>query len=226
MKNLFLLGIASLFSLSSFSQSLQKEIQHPDIAGRLFHNSAKQRQKTIGIPYSYPMFSAATVENLKIKAYMRYNVVNDEFEFITTKNDTLILDKIEDFGNIRFSDLKKNYILTAYVDSRQKLVYGYLIDIYKNKDFGLLKKENITFVEEKIAKTTLEINMPPKYNKVGDSFFIKNKEAISAFPDGKKALTKMFPDKKQLLETFLKENKISFDAEKDLIKLIDFIAAN
>jgi hypothetical protein len=209
----------------SFSQSLQKEVQHPDIAGRLFRNPKNNAEKPLGMPYSQKMFGSALVEKLKLKAYMRYNVVNDEFEFITPKNDTLILDKIEDFSSITFPELHLNYLLTPYVN-RGKLVYGYLLDYYKKGDFGLFMKQNIIYVDAKPAKTTLEVNMPAKYSKTNNSYFLKNKETIAEFPHGKKALVKLFPDKKQIIEDFVKQNKIDFDAESDMIRIINFLASN
>lgn len=46
------------------------------------------------------------------------------------------------------------------------------------------------------------------------------------FPENKKGLIKLFPDKKEVFETFLKENKINFSDENDLKKLIDLISGN
>lgn len=71
----------------------------------------------------------------------------------------------------------------------------------------------------------MEVNMPAKYVKMDDTFFLKNKDkGTSKFPDNKKGLLKLFPDKKEAIESFLKENKIDFDSESDLMKIIDFIA--
>ena len=38
------------------------------------------------------------------------------------------------------------------------------------------------------------------------------------------SLLKLFPDKKEAIENFIKENKIDFDIEKDRIKIINFLA--
>ena len=225
MKKLLFITFLFLLTTIAFSQSLQKEVQHPDIAGKLFRNPKNNAAKPQGMPYSQKMFGFANVEKLNINAYMRYNVVNDEFEFITKKNDTLILDKIEDFSTIKFPEMRLKYILTPYVN-RGKLVYGYLIDFYDKGDFGLYKKENISFVEEKPAKTSLEINMPAKYSKIGDSYFLKTKESIIEFPSNKKGLFKLFPDKKQILEDFIKESKIDFDEVSSYIKIVDFLATH
>jgi hypothetical protein len=225
MKKIAVIILVTLTYAFSFGQSLQKEAQHPDIAGKLFRNPAKGKSEIVGIPYAQKAFARAKVININVEAYMRYNVYADEFEFITPKNDTLILDKIDDFSKIHFIGLNKKYVLTPYTEDKM-LAYGYLIDVYEKAGYGLLKKETISFTEAKVAKTTLETSMPARYTKQSDSYFFKNKEAgIVAFPEGKKALVKLFPDRKEAIETFVKTQKIAFDEEKDLIKIIDFIAA-
>jgi len=224
-KKIFTLAFVFLISVCGFSQSLQKEVQHPDIAGKLFRNAKSKNNKPVGSPYLQQAFLSANVEDLNIKAFMRYNVFNDEFEFITPKNDTLILDKIEDFGKINFPGLQKKYRLVVYTDNG-RLTNGYLIELHSKVDYTLYKKENIGFTEEKIAKTTLESAMPAKYTKSVDTYFLKAASGnTTEFPTGKKALIKMFPDKKQAIETYLKTNKINFDNESDLIKIVDFLAA-
>lgn len=177
-----------------------------------------------GSPYLNKIFSLVKVENVEEKSKMRYNVYKDEFEFITVKNDTLILDKLEDFKDLTFVATNTKYKLLNYLNLDNKFQFGYLIDVYQKKDFGLFKKENIGLTEEKIAKTSLEQNMPAKYYKSGDIYFLKTKEKIVEFPSSKKRLSKIFQDKKEAIETFVKENKIDFDKSTDKIKIIDFLS--
>lgn len=183
------------------------------------------KTKIVGSPYTQKMFAQAKVGSIDQKTFMRYNVFNDEFEFISNQKDTLILDKIDDFGTIVFPETNKKFQLVTYTNSKNKLFYGYLQNLKENNGFAIFKKENIQFVEGKIAKTSMEVNMPAKFVKSGDTFYLKNKEkGTSEFPENKKGLVKLFPDKKEVIESFLKENKIDFDSESDLMKVIDFIA--
>ena len=182
------------------------------------------KTKIVGSPYTQKMFAQAKVGTVEQKNFMRYNVFNDEFEFISNQKDTLILDKIEDFGTIVFPETNKKFQLVTYTNSKNKLFYGYLQNLKENNGFAIFKKENIQYVDAKIAKTSMEVNMPAKYVKMDDTFYLKNKDkGTSEFPDNKKGLLKLFPDKKEAIETFLKENKIDFDSESDLMKIIDFI---
>lgn len=188
------------------------------------NNKSNLKTKTVGSPYTQKMFAQAKVGDVEQKNYMRYNVFNDEFEFISTQKDTLILDKIEDFGTIFFPETNKKFQLVTYTNSKNKLFYGYLQNLKESNGYILFKKENIQFTDEKIAKTSMEVNMPAKYIKTDDTFFLKNKDkGTSEFPENKKGLLKLFPDKKESIETFLKNNKIDFDSESDLMKIIDLI---
>jgi len=220
MKKIIFAFLTILFGISGFSQNGD----NARVSGSTYINPARNKDKPKGSPYNQPAFARAKVPNINVEAYMRYNIYADEFEFITPKNDTLILDKIDDFGTIDFANLNKKYTLVAYTDQK-KLVYGYLLNQYEKGGYVLLKKENVSFTEAKIPKTTLETAMPAKYSKREDSFFLKNKEAgIAEFPDGKKALTKLFPDKKQAIEEFLKSNTIDFESQADLIRVVNFLA--
>jgi hypothetical protein len=219
--------IILLISSIAFSQSAEnsKDQTSVHMAGGSYRNPYKLKNKPKGSPYLQEAFAAANVVNAPGKVFMRYNIFNDEFEFISPKGDTLVLDKIEDFNNISFPGLGKKYKLTPYTDRKNKLAYGYLIEVYEKGDLALFKKENINFVEEKPAKTSLEVTMPARYSKGGDVYYLKNKGVITEFPDGKKALVKTFPEKKAAIESFIKDNKVSFDEEADLIRIIDFLAA-
>ncbi len=196
--------------------------QIPILPGKLF--KTPEKIKILGSPYNEKMFAEATVGSLNLKPFMRYNIYNDEFEFISAKNDTLVLDKSEDFGEVIFTSTKKKFKLTAYTNLKNKLFYGYLIDLYSKNELILYKKDNISFTEEKLAKTTLERDMPAKYAANSPYYFIKIKDKMATeFPENKKGLMKLFPDKKEAIESLFKENKINFNNENDLKKIVDLL---
>jgi hypothetical protein len=213
-----------LISTVSFAQEKKQDAADGRMLGQTIRNTNIKDNKVKGSRYLQKMFAVAKVENITRKSIMRYNVFDDEFEFISPTSDTLILDKNPDFSPIVFSGTNKRYILTQYTNNG-KLFFGYLIHLYDKASFALLKKENLMFYEEKPAKTTLEVTQPARFTKTNDTWFLKNKDKILEFPESKKQLTKLFPDKKEAIETFLKVNKISFDEESDRIKIIDFLAA-
>lgn len=218
MKRLYYCFIAVFIGLNAYAQN-----ESARLSGGMYLNPAKAKDRPQGLPYANPAFARASVPKIKVDAFMRYNVYKDEFEFITPKNDTLILDKIEDFDRVVFMGLNRKYDLVPYTIGK-KLEYGYLLNLHEKNGLTLYKKERIGFMEAKVAKTSFETSMPARYNKLGDLFFLKNKEAgTSEFPDSKKALIKLFPDKKDTIEDFFKTNKIDFKNEKDLVQIINLI---
>lgn len=225
---------ALLLFVIVFSVNAQVDLQFANLdaimmnqgASKVYRNSKNGQGKIEGTPYNQQMFAIAKVENVTQKYYMRYNVYNDEFEFITPKNDTLVLDRINDFSKITFVGTNKKYVLLDYINSSGKLVKGYLIDLHSKGSSALYTKEKVSFYDGKIAKTSLEKDMPARFVKSENEYYFKNKEnAIIEFPDGKKQLTKLFPDKKSNIETFFKENKIDFDLDSDRKKIIDFLSS-
>jgi hypothetical protein len=221
--NLFLVLITNFVFCQNNSGGGKSQNYNPNLTGGVFRSNNSAVIKPLGSPYFLETFSNVKVENINLNAKMRYNVFNDEFEFISTKNDTLILDKLEDFKDLIFVATNTKFKLINYLNLDNKIQYGYLIDIYQKNDFGLFKKDNILLTEEKIAKTSLEQSSPAKYNKSNPIYFLKTIDKIVEFPSNKKRLIKNFPDKKEQIEAFLKENKIDFDKEIDRIKIIDFL---
>ncbi len=231
MKNL-LMTTALILTLVS-STFAQVDLQFANIdaimmkqgASKIFRNPKVQNADIQGTPYLQKSFGLAKVENVKQKYYMRYNVYQDEFEFITPKNDTLILDKIKDFSRITFEGLNKKYVLIDYTNSAGKYTNGYLIELYLKGSFILFMKENISFHSGRIAKTSLEKDMPARYSASDNTYYFKNNEkGIIEFPENKKQLFKLFPEKKQEIEVFLKESKVSFSEDSDKVKIIDFLS--
>lgn len=194
-------------------------------ATRILRNNKSQGAKIQGSPYLQKTFALAQVEKVTQKYYMRYNVYGDEFEFITPQNDTLILDKIKDFDKITFVGNNKKYVLTDYLNFAKKNIHGYLIMLHNKGPYTLFLKENISYYDGKVAKTSMERDMPARYVPAESTYYLKNNEqGIVEFPENKKQLLKLFPEKKTEIENFLKEQNITFDEEYNKIKIIDFLA--
>lgn len=228
-KNVFILALI-LSSSFSWAQvrtgALKYEVLDPNNSGKIFKNQKNSGPDKIeGSPYIQKVFAPANVVNVEQRYFMRYNAYEDLFEFITPKNDTLVMDKIDDFGVITFNLGNKKFKLVDYIDLNEKSQKGYLIDLYNKSDFALYKKESVSFRAGKKAKTSLEVDMPAKYVKNDDLYFLKNKSGkITVFPESRKQLIKLFPEKKSEIENFVKQNDIKFDQEMDLKKIIDLIA--
>jgi hypothetical protein len=64
---------------------------------------------------------------------------------------------------------------------------------------------------------------PPKYVVDKSKYFIKMQDSLTAFPEKKSELLKLFPNSKEAIELFLKDNKIKFNEDTSLLLLINFL---
>lgn len=227
MKQPFALAIITvMLSVSAYCQNNNETrlFDEYEIAshGRQFH---KQNRGAKGSPYLNKFFAYAKVSNVAKNAMLRYDVFNDEFEFVNTKNDTLVLDKTEKFNTITFTVTNTKYALVDYTNNKGKATTGYLIWLYEKNDFVLFKKQNVIYTKEETSETPFAKNSPASYDRIEDNFYFKSKDkGIVEFPSNKKGLVKLFPEKKTDLEAFIKKNDIDFDKEADLVKIVDFLA--
>lgn len=224
MKKILALLLAVLLSITTNAQN--KDVSGRKINPYNVHITGMDRfvaQKPEGSPYLNKAFSLAKIDDTEAKFPMRYNAYTDEFEFLNSKNDTLVLDKTAAYAKITFSGSNKKYILNNYINFTGKDYTGYLIEQYQKNKWACLKRERVGFYPGKKAKTSLENDMPAKYFAEKEDFYLKKPDgAVVAFPESKKQLIKLFPDKKEAIETFVKEQKIDFEYDKN--KIIDFLA--
>ena len=222
LKILFLFICINIYSQNSTGG--QSQALYTNLGTGIFKNAKLEATHPLGSPYVINKFADAKVGTIDQIAKMRYNVYKDEFEFISPKNDTLILDRVNDFIDVKFVNSNIKYKLVNYLNLDEKYQYGYLINMYEKNEIGLFKKEIILLSDEKIARTSLERDIAPQYSKSSDVYFLKNNGKIAEFPSNRKKLAKLYPDMKEVIEKFVKENKIDFDIDADKIKIIDLLA--
>lgn len=229
MKNQLVVTIAAVFiSISAHCQENNSEtrmmIESVETAN-LWRQFSKRFTNTEGSPYLQKMFSLAKISTVSKSVLMRYDVFSDEFEFIDSKKDTLLLIKSAQFNSITFTGTNTKYQLVNYINDKKEATLGYLIHLYEKNGYTLFKKQNISYFAEKKATVTFQKTTPAQFVPSKDSYYLKNGDkGISEFPSNKKNLLKLFPDKKDDIEAFLKKNAIDFSKESDKIKIVDFLA--
>jgi hypothetical protein len=223
--------IVTLLSITAYCQNNQSyqnnEInRNIDVLNEVALNKSLKYEpaKTEGSPYLNKLFAPALVAGVSKNAMMRYDAFSDEFEFVNSTRDTLVLNKVEPYTNITFTITNTKYQLVDY-KNKGKETKGYLIWLFEKNNYALFKKQNVLYTKARIAKSGYEKDTPAKFEKGNDTFFLKDGDkGISEFPSNKKGLLKLYPEKKAEIETFVKQNDIDFDKESDLIKIVDFLA--
>lgn len=229
MKKQFITTIVTvLFSISAQCQdnnNTTRVLIETVETANLWKQFNKHYSTTIGSPYLQKMFASAKISTVTKSVPMRYDVFSDEFEFIDSKNDTLVLIKSNQFNIITFAGTNTKYQLVNYTNDKGETIDGYLINLHENKGYILFKKQNVTYFSEKEARNSYQKAIPAKFVQTKDSFYLKNGDlGISEFPSNKKTFLKLFPEKKDDIEAFLKKNNIDFSKESDKMKIVDFLA--
>lgn len=176
--------------------------------------------KTEGSQYIDNTFHSSTFTCIsEATPPIRYNTYREEMEFMI-EDKLYFLDKNEN------CELKINNITYKYfVNYDNKNNDGYLIILNKSKDskYILYKKEKVKFVPAYFPGSSYAEEKPPKYVVDKSKYFIKMQNTLTAFPEKKSVLLKLFPNNKEAIELFLKENKIKFNEDSSLQLLINFL---
>lgn len=183
---------------------------------------ANAKENVNGSPYfveTYLPVKLSNFENENIS--VRYNAADDEMEF---KKDGQVyyVPKSDDLS-IKFLNSGKEYHYTTYTE-KGDAKSGYLILLSENEKVSLFKKEQIKFVPAKEAANSYDTGRPAEYKKADDVFFLELNGSIENFPKNKKELIKKFSNKEKEISSFLKQNKISFSREADLVELTKFLS--
>ena len=150
---------------------------------------------------------------------IRYNTYKEEMEFML-EDKLYYLDKNENceltINNVTYKYFK-NY------DNKDN--DGYFVVLTKSKDskFILYKKERVKFVPAYTPGSSYGEEKPPKYVVDKSKYYFKNQEKLVEFPEKKSELIKLFPNNKEAIELYLKENKVKFNEEPSLLLLMNFL---
>ncbi|WP_164975401.1 hypothetical protein [Flavobacterium piscinae] len=184
----------------------------------------ENNSKVEGSQYVIDKFLPATIEGVEGTHLMRYNALNDDIEYQKEENKIFVLDKTNKKYDVVFTTNKQKFGVYEYTDIKGEMVKGFLIELYAG-NVSLLKREKVKYVSEKYPKSGYEDLIPAHYERADDEFYIKSGNNILAFPKNKKALIKMYPDKKSSLDDFFKKNRVSFKNEKDIISIVAFLSS-
>jgi hypothetical protein len=118
-----------------------------------------------------------------------------------------------------------NLTYKYFINYDNKETNGYLLILNKSKDskYILYKKEKVKFVPAYTPGSSYAEEKPPKYVIEKSKYFIKIQDTLTSFPEKKSELLKLFPNNKEAIELYLKDNKIKFNEDSSLLLLINFL---
>jgi hypothetical protein len=159
-------------------------------------------------------FKPAHIDDFDQKAFLRYNIHEDQMEFVKG-NNTYYLKK--DVGRkVRF-DNNQTYVVHE-LDGELHFFLAHVDG--KNK---LLARQIVKFVEARKAETAYDRDKPADYKRKRDELYISvDGKALEEAPRRKKDFYALFGDKASTVKKFMKKNRLGHKKDEDLIKIIEF----
>lgn len=222
MKNIFL--ALAVILLTNFSYGQKKESseyseKYESAGGGFINSTGRSKGDMKGSPYINENFTDANVDGMDKKA--RYNAFKDEMEYWDNGIGVTFYGKLNE-SSVSFKNPAKKYVYLNYKDGKT-FVTGYLIELEKGDKASVYKREKITFIPGITPKTSYDRPTPNEYRKASDSYYFSiNNGAIDKLPN-KKNFAKLFGSNEKAVNDYMKDNNISMNDDKDLIKLFKFV---
>ena len=139
---------------------------------------------------------------------MRYNAYKDEVDIINNgKNMTIY--KNPEYSTINIIDSDEILYLLEYSYNGKKVI-GYLFEVKKLETATLLMRISKTYDKGKYAQDSFDREKENTYYDLPDIFYFQKKDGqILQLPKTKDELIKMFPEKKDKIETEVKDKKLN-----------------
>ncbi|MGC5744497.1 hypothetical protein [Chryseobacterium sp. NFX27] len=174
-----------------------------------------------------PYMNSKKFEKVSIEGYsnniqdLRYNAYEDEMEF-AKDNENYFVNKVEGLV-IHFPTLNKTYIIKNYTYLGNKK-FGYLVLLNKkDAKYGLFKREKVELITGEKSPNAYGKDANDYFAKEKDLYLISSGNQFYKMPKNADELAEQLSLDKKELSDFVKSNKINFNKEGDLVKLVDFI---
>lgn len=161
-------------------------------------------------------------KELNDSGFMRYNAFRDEVEMADTQNQSetdIILLKSADV--IPLINGERYEYLPYKLDSGNAFI-GYLINIFDGQKNKLYLKRKKTFMEAKIARTSLENSFPPRYVESVELYVSSNGNTPVKLKQSKKVIIKFFNANSVIVKKYIKSEKLKVSELNSVIKIFEF----
>lgn len=171
----------------------------------------------MGTPYANKDFKMAKLADNYEAAPVRYNSYKDEIEFKKGEN-IQIVPKQKEFSKIIIKEPLQTIVNLETNDNLQ----GYFFELVPGK-IALYKKERTVFKDEAPAINSYASAKPAEFIKQDPVYYISINNTFIKKPKNQKEIIEALPNLKDQINTYFKSNKIKFNKEEDLIKLVNFL---
>ena len=194
-----------------------------------FGNISQRKAQPLNVQGSHYFikdFKIAKLEyfgkELNDTGYMRYNAFRDEIEMADTQyqdeTDVILLKSADVIPLIN----GERYEYLPYRLESGNAFIGYLVNIYDGKNDKLYLKRKKTFMEAKIARTSLENSFPPRYVESEELYISSNGDTPVKLKQSKKSIISYFKSNSDKVKKFIKSEKLKVSELSSIIKIFEF----
>lgn len=174
--------------------------------GRQFKDDAayseEEKKKILQKQYLTVAYNPALVDDFTTPAYLRYNLYNDQMEFV--KNNNIFYLKKEKGRRVHFTTLNTTYkILELYGD-----LEFFLVQV-EGKNSLLVKQES-RFIEPRKANSNYAQDKKADFKRRKDVYYLAAENGTMVkLSTKKKDFASAFKGKEKEIKTFMKKNKLN-----------------
>ena len=194
-----------------------------------FGNRSQRKAQPLNVQGSHYFnkdFKIAKLEyfgkELNDTGYMRYNAFRDEIEMADTQyqdeTDVILLKSADVIPLIN----GERYEYLPYRLESGNAFIGYLVNIFDGKNNKLYLKRKKTFMEAKIARTSLENSFPPRYVESEELYISSNGGTPVKLKQSKKSIISYFKSNSDKVKKFIKSEKLKVSEFSSIIKIFEF----
>lgn len=165
------------------------------------------------LTYTYEL---ASVDDYDTKAYVRYNIFDDQIEFVKDKSIYYLAK--EAGRKVHFINTKSSYKVYE-MDGEL-----HFFKVHLEGENSLVAKQRIRYIDAKVAKSGYDRSKPANYKRLKDELYlvIGEDKLVKLSKKNKKEFYKSFGDKATQIKAFMKEQKLGYKNAKDLTKIVQY----
>jgi hypothetical protein len=174
----------------------------------ILKGSLEMEQKKY-LVYAYEI---ASVDDYDTKAYVRYNIYEDQMEFVKDKSIYYLTKEVG--RKVHFKESGFSYKVFEL-----KGEMGFF-KVYLEGKTSLVAKQTVKYVDAKVAKSGYDRAKPADYKRKKDELYISFNKALVKVPSKKKDFYPLFGSNAEAMKTYMKKNKLSHKKINDLKKIV------
>lgn len=199
-------------TVSTLNARYYDDFANTDASGKVL-----KYEDITGTPYIDIAFKKAIISEEYPYVFIRYNAYKDEIEF-KSEETLMVLPKDQQFNRIEILSPKEVLVYKTIEGNTD----GYYYELVNGKT-SLYKKMYTKFTDFKKATSPYAQDSPPIFKAQAPEFYIVAENKVIKNPRKEKEIIEVYSDKKNELKSFFKQNKIKFDEEQSLIRLVRFL---